>query len=89
MSEDKKCPFQKDDEGVSIQKVVLNICGKTIELSVEEARDLKNVLNNLFGSPYTTTYVPTWYSTYPTYSTYTITCGSSDGILTCSTNQET
>jgi len=36
---------------VKVSKVILKIDGKEIELSLESARELKDVLNDMLGSP--------------------------------------
>ncbi len=50
-----------------IAKIVLKLGDKTIELSPEEARELRNALSDLIGEkqvwpwyPYPTPYYPTW-----------------------------
>lgn len=46
-----------------IIKIVLEISGKEIELSEEEAKELKTVLDGLYGAPFQ--YIPQPYPVYP------------------------
>ncbi len=52
----------KDVEVIKVEKIVLNIKGKKIELSPDEARTLRDSLNGVVGD--------TWHWTYPVYPTY-------------------
>jgi hypothetical protein len=50
----------------SIKKIVFNVNGKTLELSKDEAKELKDILSDLFGEK-ETVYVDRWHPTYPSW----------------------
>lgn len=80
---------------VEVSKIVLGIDGKKIELSLEQARELSQLLNNLFGeqvkiiSPITyPIYIP--YPTYPRrYPYWEITWGETTSNTTGYSNSLT
>lgn len=45
---------------IKVEKIVLNIKGKTIELSVDEAKQLRNELELTLGGNPNTVYIPWW-----------------------------
>ena len=53
-----------------IQKIVFIINGKTIELTEDEAKEMKSSLDKLFGQPTQIISYP-WYPSYPSYPSYT------------------
>lgn len=67
---------------VSIKKVVVKIGDKEISLSLDEAKELQDILNRTFGTE-KTVFVPSapviierpWYPTYPHWS---VTCDSTE-----------
>lgn len=69
----------KKDDAVAITKIELKVGGKTIPLSLDEARELKGILSELFNDNtmvkkvYLRDYYPWWWNT-PFYGT--VTCGS-------------
>ena len=85
---------------IKIDKIRLEINKKIIELSPEEAKELKRVLEDLFGKdkqmyippyyPYRPHY-PYWSVTCPTYANTswdTTTCADHTVSLTCNSQQE-
>ncbi len=67
-------------EKPSIKKIVFNVRGKTLELTKDEAIELKGVLSDLFGEK-ETVYVDRWHTntTYPwNYPHWTYTCSAVD-----------
>jgi hypothetical protein len=57
----------------TIKKIVFSVRGKTLELTKDEARELKDILSDLFGGNQTV-YVDRWHPTYPwTYPHWTYT----------------
>ncbi len=56
----------------AIKKIVFNVGGKTLELSKDEAKELKDILSDLFGE---IKYVDRWHYHWP-YSSWTIPCQS-------------
>lgn len=69
-----------------VAKVILNVAGKEIELTLEQAKELHEVLGNLMGQPDKVMspvwpWQPVWY-VYPywQYGNWTVTRGSSGGI---------
>lgn len=79
------------EEKIEVKEIVLNLNGKEIKLSIEDARDLSKLLKDLFGDNNNITYIPSaWYVVPPYYYTpspYTapyptypiITCGGYGG----------
>jgi hypothetical protein len=67
----------------SIKKIVFNVNGKTLELSTDEAKELKSILSDLFGEK-ETVYVDRWHHSYPwsyPHWTYTSSCIGQSGTL--------
>ena len=59
----------------SIKKIVFNVHGKTLELTSDEAKELKGILSDLFGER-EIQYVDRWHVNYPwTYPHWTYTAG--------------
>jgi len=57
----------------SIKKIVFNVHGKTLELTSDEAKELKSILSDLFGEK-EVQIVDRWYPQYPwTYPHWTYT----------------
>ena len=67
------------DTKVEIKKVVIKIGDKELSLSIDEAKELKTILNQTFGGG-ETIYVPTVIREYPpyVYPHWTITYGDSN-----------
>ncbi len=70
----------------SIKKIVFNVHGKTLELTSDEAKELKGILSDLFGEK-EIQYVDRWHINYPwTYPHWTYTlpnapyCGTITGL---------
>ncbi len=70
----------------SIDKIVFNVRGKKLELSRDEAKELKDILADLFGEK-EIQYVDRWHINYPwTYPHWNYTlpnvpyCGTATGI---------
>lgn len=70
----------------TIKKIVFNVHGKTLELTKDEAKELKDILSDLFGAK-ETVYVDRWHHSYPwTYPHWTYTlpnvpyCGTITGM---------
>lgn len=78
-------------EKPTIKKIVFNVRGKTLELTKEEAIELKGVLSDLFGEK-ETVYVDRWHHTYPwnyphwTYTSGTISSGQSQTLSGLTSN---
>lgn len=79
----------KNEEKIELKKIVLKVKGKELELSLGEARDLKNLLKDLLGDTNGTVYIPTWYTyhydtqpvpPYPRNSNWIITCGGTTSV---------
>lgn len=70
---------------VSIKKVVVKIGDKEISLSLDEAKELQDILNRTFGTE-KTVFVPSapviierpWYPTYPHWS---VTCNADSAVV--------
>ena len=63
---------------VKISKLCIEIDGKKIELTMKQAKELSEVLNDTFGGP-EVVFRDRWYSTYPyiaPYQPYYSTCGT-------------
>lgn len=59
----------------SIKKIVFNVNGKTLELTSDEAKELKSILSDLFGEK-EIQYVDRWHYNYPwNYPHWTYTAG--------------
>jgi len=78
---------------VKIDKIVIQIGDRLVLLTLDQAQELQQVLNDTFGEkrrPIYLTYprrpAPSWYV--PPYQHWDIWCGvsGSDGTLTCSLN---
>ena len=78
---------------VKIEKIVLRIGDKEINLSVQEARELRDILNSNFGERIIERYHDLWY-----WQPYTHTHGSSvswttslsgSNVILCSSNTST
>lgn len=68
---------------VKIEKIVLKVGGKTLELSPEEVKELKEVLDKMFGDEKVVHhYWPNYPYYYPTYPTYTPSWTYSAGDVT-------
>ena len=52
---------------VEIKKVVLEVGGKEIQLTIEEAKELQELLNKTFGENKNTITIPCPYPVYPDY----------------------
>jgi len=80
-------------KAVELKKLVLKIGEKTIELSPEEAKELKTILAEMFGAD-RTVYVDRWWPSFPHYEPYvlphwTLTTGGTTevaGTLYCANN---
>jgi hypothetical protein len=68
---------------VSISKICIKIGEKEVELSPDEAKELQEILNDMFGKR-ETVYVPQPYPVYPNpYRYWSVTYGP--GVVYCST----
>ena len=68
-------------KSVDISRVVIDIGGKEIELSLDEAKELKDILNETFGNKQEPIYIPSPYPVYEPWryrhwEPYRITCGN-------------
>jgi hypothetical protein len=75
----------KKVDAVRIEKIVIDISGDKKEMSLESAKELQKILNDLFGVDKETTYVPyypyvyPYISSTPTYTPYKIWCTYTTG----------
>lgn len=80
---------------VELRKLVLKIGEKTIELSPDEAKELKTILADMFGGE-RTVWLDRWWPTWPLTNPYvtphwTLTTGATPdgtGTFYCSANQD-
>lgn len=69
------------DKKIEVKKIVLEIGNNEINLSVDDAKELRRVLDELLSNQQTTVYPPWYWYSNTTYGQWTVTCGDS-GTLT-------
>ncbi len=67
----------------TIKKIVFSVNGKTLELTKDEAKELKDILSDLFGEKQTV-YVDRWHGNYPwgyPHWSYTLAASAQTGTI--------